>query len=295
MEYKSKYDKYKKKYLQLFEQQGGVGKDFYVYTTGISDWVNTNTIIKQWRHNGVRQHLLSLIPAEYTDIHILHSDTLESDAGDKPYTYDDRKRAIDTINSTLIVSDMMVRRVVSSVFTVERLDFDTIKDPHIILDYANILKQDKISEIMIGYNEQFITIGLTRDTKLNIVNMPYFGEEQCDSRNGLCNLFLPKSQYFQVIGGEPITYIEKMEELGYFEKPQISNEQNKPNDFSESSQFQDYIYSYIGYYYNSESKLKNGGIKKNKIIEQLYNLIKDICAFYIIFNHTQNVSKKNDF
>ena len=108
-------------------------KIFYLYTTGIGDWGGF-TIIEQWAK--VRTMVLKNIHNSFTHIEIKHYDPFEGVVVDK--------RIIDAIKQKLN-EDNLIKNV-SSEFKQEYIDFKSLKKPHLIIDFAHIVKSTDISD-----------------------------------------------------------------------------------------------------------------------------------------------------
>jgi hypothetical protein len=132
MSYQQKYLKYKEKYLELKNiqniQKGGA-KTFYIYTTGFAD-NGSNSVANEWVR-AFREKILSLIPAKYDEIVILHSDPLMDIDGDL------RMRTIKEANE-LLMSDFLNDRVKQSEFTTEPINFRSLHRKHLSRDYIVI-------------------------------------------------------------------------------------------------------------------------------------------------------------
>jgi hypothetical protein len=161
---------------------------FYIYTMAIGDWYtnwNTNNSAKNWIKYDILDKILKLIPENYTNIEIVHSDPLfKSDQSEQKSIIS--KKDLDELNDNLAASDLKHNRVTRSKFTRELLNFEKIKNQnHLIIDLGHIH----------SYN--------VNPHNVHVVTGGYIGSN---------NEFIPifDSQLFKFEGNNIITYIDKL-------------------------------------------------------------------------------------
>lgn len=126
--YLHKYNKYSNKYIEFIGGAEGGDRKFRLITTGFAD----DGVRAAWV--ALRPHFLSLIPEQYTQIEIIHTDPsgLPSEA--------EKDAKIAEMNAVLIPGDTSIPRVVSSISTREyitRFVEEQEKD-YLVLDCAHI-------------------------------------------------------------------------------------------------------------------------------------------------------------
>jgi len=215
--FKYKYLKYKKKYLALKLQKGGdwncskctfenndllpycemcntkksnESNIFYLYTTGILDWMNHGQLFDRWNME-IRTHIINLIPNKYKVI-IHHYDPLHVEPNE-----------LNIQKNILISNDKRNNRVLDSFFHNEKFPF-THELPYIILDFAHIFYYTHNKHI-VKTNTIYESSEPIIEKNLYCVRFGYVG-----SKNDIEN---SPSQYkiFEVnYDGSITTYIDKM-------------------------------------------------------------------------------------
>ena len=189
---------------------------FYIYTTGIADWDNKETIAAKWNNN-VCANILSQIPSRFNDIYILHSDILKPmDEYDNMINEEQRGIILKTFNQLLSTNDLTKPRVKKSSFTLMPIDFNTLETPHIIIDMAHLFIYNKTGLVTIGhtmppYNIKSIYLGYFGDQVFTIkANQKYD-----------YNIYIAShTQYFKVNDDNSIiTYIDRLIHLKYDYNP----------------------------------------------------------------------------
>ena len=191
--FEKKYLKYKLKYLQLkneIEQVGGA-ETFCIYTTGMMDWGNTETIIYKWIAHNILSSILDQIPEKYTNVEIHH--------------YDNYFQLDDIAVIELKNSDEEKPRIRLSMLHKEDLEPVILRahdgKNYIVIDFAN--------ECYKMY------------PPINFVNIVYLGDDSLSGENRDYYEFLvpvkfAKEHLFNVNeDGTITTYLQKMYESGF--------------------------------------------------------------------------------
>jgi hypothetical protein len=208
MSYQQKYLKYKEKYLELKKMQRGGAKTFYIYTTGFAD-NGSNSVANEWVR-AFREKVLSLIPAIYDEIVILHSDPLMDI---DPAL---RMRTIEEANE-LLMSDFTNDRVNSSEFTTEPINFSSLHRKHdsrdyIVIDCAHIFSYIDIKIVRNAntYGRANEEIGLS-PFPLNCIYPGFIPNRDINGEIYVPNNILSTCDLFIVNkDGSIITYIDKL-------------------------------------------------------------------------------------
>ncbi len=210
MSYQEKYLKYKQKYLNLKRMQRGGAKIFYIYTTGFAD-NGTSNVAKEWVR-AFREKVLSLIPAKYDQIVILHSDPLMGD----DIVLSMRDRIIETTRE-LLMTDFTIDRVKSSEFTTEPINFRSLHRRHnsrdyIVIDSAHIFSyiDIKIVQNSDTYGRANEQIGLS-PFPLNCIYPGYIPNRDVKGEMNVPNNIMSTCDLFIINeDGSIITYIDKL-------------------------------------------------------------------------------------
>ena len=193
-------------------------KPFYIYTTGIADWNKPEKIIDKWIRY-VCDNVLKQIPVRFNEIHIIHSDILDTPVGQK-HSDAVRRNIIDTLNRILCQQDMQKPRVRSSIFTDNALDFSSLRAPHIVIDMAHLFEYTEIGKATLA--------GIPYE--IHAIFVGYYGEDvmqQIKRDNPMYSLKIASTmQLFRVLDDDTIeTYIDRLIKLKYkFDK-------HTPSDF----------------------------------------------------------------
>ena len=217
--YLHKYNKYSNKYLDFIGGAGGGGKTFRLITTGFAD----DGIRKEWPK--YREQFLSLIPPQYTQIEIIHTDPHYG-------TEEERAAKLAEMKAELEASDKSVPRVLSSMVTREYLTrfVDEQKGiDYLILDCAHIFDYVGIGQVKCNGNyhgEPYSEANKGKVFNYRSMYIGYFGryEWQTASDNvtdgNTYNYFLfnyllsTKSLFTVKEDGSVHTYIDRLLELG---------------------------------------------------------------------------------
>ena len=201
---KSKYLKYKNKYLNLkggnpsinsqekilLSSESSLSTDtFYVYTTGINDDVR---LIDMW-FDILCNSVLSCIPKNFGKIVIEHYDPVELKLG----------------SATNIRQELIIRLKRSDqVFIPKELPIKNLKNPHIVIDMAHIFgyypnEENKYDAYWSGYYDH----GYTKDTHTTLgIKSIYIGFDRTD---------IAKCKLFKVTpDGKVRTFIDNLIDLG---------------------------------------------------------------------------------
>jgi hypothetical protein len=208
MSYQEKYLKYKQKYLELKKIQTGGANTFYIYTTGFAD-NGTNSVANEWV-SSFREKILSLIPAKYDKIVILHSDPLMDV---EPAL---RMRTIE-LTKELLMSDFLNERVIQSEFTTEPINFRSLHRKHqsrdyIVIDCAHIFLYIgiKIVQNADTYGRANDQLGLS-PFPLNCIYPGFIPNKDINGEMYVPNNILSTLNLFIVNeDGSIITYIDKL-------------------------------------------------------------------------------------
>jgi hypothetical protein len=194
-------------------------KPFYIYTTGIADWNKPEKIIDKWILY-VCDNVLKQIPVRFNEIHIIHSDTLETLPDERSYSVEERRNITQSINRNLCPQDMLKPRVRSSVFTDKALDFSSLRTPHIVIDMAHLFNYTEIGKATLA----------GRSYKIHAIYVGYFGEDaiqRIKHANPMYSLKIASTmQLFRVLDDDTVeTYIDRLIKLKYKFNPYV------PSDF----------------------------------------------------------------
>lgn len=205
-----KYNKYKTKVntkvnIKVNTQIGGDGQ-FYIYTTGITNWNNENLITYWIEH--IRQLVISKIPPGYSNITIIHYDPV--------LDHNDKKSMLDyTQKYNNILSKYTHSRIEYEIFVQDYFPIDMITsdmyNSHIIIDFAHIFQYVTRGEVKL--HDRNIELSRQRTLKLHSVYLGYLGEEQ-RTENGFINRSIAKIQSnkfpFYIDNGVVTTYIDHL-------------------------------------------------------------------------------------
>jgi hypothetical protein len=137
---------------------------FTIYVTGIADWcdgTNPSKLMIVW-NRAYRNHILSLIPARFKQINIIHYDILEYINNGKLEIrpLKDRVLISDFINDYIINEDNKIPKV-TSVFRNDYIPLDRLENKihsYILLDLAHAFEYtDKIGYMKLNEKEYKIT------------------------------------------------------------------------------------------------------------------------------------------
>jgi len=191
-------------------------KKFYIYTTGIADWGDKETIAAKWNNN-VCANILYQIPSRFNDIHIIHSDILKPmDEFDNMINEEERGIILETFNQLLSINDLMKPRVKKSSFTLMPIDFNTLETPHIVIDMAHLFIYNKTGLVTIGHTMPSYNI--------KSIYLGYFGDQVFTIKANQMydyNIYIAsRTQYFKVNDDDSIiTYIDRLIHLKYDYNP----------------------------------------------------------------------------
>jgi hypothetical protein len=212
MDYKSKYLKYKNKYIQLQKQIGkGLGDPdtFFLYTTGLADG-GSNSVIAHW-NRFFRNAILDNIPPRYTKIEIIHSDP-----------------SFNQESHDLLMQDWNLPRVDSSIVTNDIIDFTELDRKHrgcnyLVIDSAHLFAYPvpnmvNNSEAYSFDPESMKSFGkhsgeADRTFPLRSLYAGFFGYPDSEPKNEYCveNTQFGKYRLFTIPeNGIPITYIDRL-------------------------------------------------------------------------------------
>lgn len=169
---------------------------FYIYTTGIGDWTNTN-VINIWKKCRFR-HIMSLIPYKFKMIIIEHYDPF-IDPDNEKYSNDKTKAILEKIDEVLKEQDLETsnkeikteQSFIRNFFNYENIDKSR---PYIILDFANIFNYN-YNYITKEYYIRFLE-NPEKIENLNCVYIPY-PDLDLDSDSNNCNNIKENIKYFE--------------------------------------------------------------------------------------------------
>ena len=170
---------------------------FYVYTTGIADFCNIETIVNEWNEY-LRDIVLKNIHDNFNKIIITHYDPLESFDIDLQNTFKKQFEETGILNTITTIN----RQIVSCVLYTN-IDLNQIKNPHILLDFAHIIEYLPSDDMQkqIKLNDTIYNI--------NSVYFGYIGVFQLE--NNYSDVYIAKSNFFTTSPyGTVITYIDKI-------------------------------------------------------------------------------------
>ena len=147
---------------------------FTIYVTGIADWCDgtkPSNLMIVW-NRVFRNHILSLVPARFKHIHIIHHDILESLIDGKLQIRPSEERVIisNFINDYIIKEDNKIPKVVS-VFNNSYLPLDRLEKripSYILLDLAHAFEYTE----KIGYMKLD-----DKEYKINRLHERYYGDD----------------------------------------------------------------------------------------------------------------------
>lgn len=213
MNYKLKYNIYKKKYLNLKYQYGGNGI-FCIYTTGICDTgANLEKLFKYWQEF-LCHRVCSMIPSRFTNIEIIHSDILYQYPGPYQIKINDKK-VIEEINERLKNDFKIDSRISKNIFQREELNFNEISksNSYIIIDFAHIFYYTGIPITITPLGSSNVFIGghygehTGQPINLNIIYLGYIGEQQYDFDTKANNRLICECEFFKINDDNTITTI----------------------------------------------------------------------------------------
>jgi hypothetical protein len=185
---------------------------FVIYTSGIANWVDVDTIIKNWIGYNILNNILTLIPDTYTNIKLRHYEPLY-------YGVENAKKIhpsqVKKIKDLLQNNDLKYDRVTQSLFFPESLpDIKMTKD-YLIIDFAHIFQytnQIGIVKLAGHYNENDLF-----EKKLKTVYIGFIGNPIDENLNGdIVSHGIILNNFFKVLdNGQVETYIDKMIQMNY--------------------------------------------------------------------------------
>ena len=198
-------------------------KVFYIYTTGITNWDDEKTVADKWNHN-VCKNIIRQIPRRFTDIHIVHSDTLESMEGTPPFSDVDRVKITTKFNVLLSKSDTKHTRVKSSSFISTPLNFAELNSPHIVIDMAHLFEYPKtVGNVKIAEHYGIDKIGVGSNYNIHAVYLGFFGNDKLYNIKEEPFYFLTIASLYDFIivndDDTVTTYIDRLILLNYDYKP----------------------------------------------------------------------------
>ncbi|MFK7825053.1 MAG: hypothetical protein AB8G05_12935 [Oligoflexales bacterium] len=172
---------------------------FYLYTTGIGSWGNTE--IAEFWQKSLRESILSHIPDSFQVV-IAHYDPLMDmiDNNSTIENYDSAKQVIEDLTK----DDMQQERVSNSFFLPEFFDHNQVERPHLVIDFAHIYEYTNIKKVKkINDGEDEIP--------LNAIYFGYLGNDE-----NLKYRILSLTKLIEIDAtGSATTYIDKLIENGY--------------------------------------------------------------------------------
>ncbi|VVU95461.1 hypothetical protein CPAV1605_1212 [seawater metagenome] len=182
---------------------------FIIYTTGIANWGDINTVLKSWIENNILENILSMIPSFYKNVQIHHYDPIINVTETSI-----PKNLINEIQTRLYTNDINYPRIIQSLFFQERLLDVKLKKNYIIIDFAHVFKYTKkrdVVEIAGNYKESN-----KEEKKLKTVYIGFIGNSIDLKNNDCISHRIIKSNFFRVKDNRTVeTYIDSMIENNY--------------------------------------------------------------------------------
>ena len=184
---------------------------FVIFTTGIAD----RGILKFWFENKYINHLLSLIPRNFTNIIVMHFDP--------NYFEDSSLESINQLSSTEVSTIGNPRYTESFFYNLpfpfEMIDFRKIN--HLLIDFAHIFSYDPRTgtPVITNHYRQYQTH--RADIRLENLNSVYFGYVGGDVKSSS----IAFSQFIRInMNGSSTNYIQRMIRKGVPFEPNYPNE-----------------------------------------------------------------------
>lgn len=215
---------------------GGEVKEFFLYTTGIGDWGNTNySLVYIWLNELLPKMISILASSGFNKIYVRHHDIENNGSEENRIMWQDKN--MNTYSATigaLLNYDIRTDIVhINSSYTNEALNFTLLKEinqPHLIFDFAHLFnymyiqRSPKSFPFIESLQEDFST--------LNVIYLGYLGRNEGNSsaqinnpgiitnseREAITLRSLVESNFVKIdIYGNVSTYIDKISEYGLLE------------------------------------------------------------------------------
>ena len=200
----------------------GGNKEFYLFTTGITDWGNINpedSILKIWNDILLPKIIDILLKVGFNKIQVHHHDIMEDQDGLAfPVNKNNLRR---TIIERLNVKDRELNELyrdgfITSVFSIEPINFEHINTslPHLIFDFAHLFSYMYVP----GHNKSIPIIGEMMYPQINVLYLGYLGERaqlnnRGNNRRRTPLIELIRSDFIRIEeSGVVFTYIDKISE-----------------------------------------------------------------------------------
>ena len=255
-------------------------KVFSIFTTGIADWCNLETILPYF-YNTLLPHIKKIIGNDY-NIEIIHSDILQG--GNELVEMNKAKKDKCIKDIILMINKETKGNVIRNEFTHESLNFSGIpKENSLLLDFAHIfLYTSKPGSVLSSIDNKVYEIPCLR--------FGYVGEwkdYKDHNFNTIPYHILPnKFHLFEINhqSGKVTTFIDKLIRLGYINKEPM----HEPVDI-----FNNYLVllQKTGFpiFKKLNDKLDGIALIYDKVIMKLKYVLLDIMIEEIMINNTKKV------